>query len=59
MAYDLKFRVVIDTGKNRKQIVLISRDRDSAMLTACKLAERMGGCFLDIVTFELMQNKVT
>jgi hypothetical protein len=59
MAFELKFKTIIDTGSQRKELVLISHDRDAAIMAACKIAERMGGCFLDIVTCELAQGDDT
>jgi len=50
---DLRWEVVIDTGRFRREMVLISSDWESAMDAACKVAENMGGDYLSIVSFRL------
>lgn len=55
MAFSVPWKVVIDTGKNRREMVLIAPNRDAAINAACKVAENMGGDYLDIVTCDLDQ----
>lgn len=56
MAFKLHWKTVIDTGKQRKEMVLIAPSRDAAITAACKVAENCGGDFTDIVTCELTPN---
>lgn len=56
MAFKLHWKVVIDTGKNRREMVLIAPNRDAAINAACKVAENMGGDYFDIVTCDLTQD---
>ena len=47
----MKFIVIIDTGKSRRYMEMESENKDSAMEAACKVAERMGGDFMDVTIF--------
>lgn len=56
MAFKLHWKVVIDTGKHRRELVLIAPNRDAAITAACKVAENMDGDYFDIVTCDLTQD---
>ena len=47
----MKFIVIIDTGENRREMKMEAENKDGAMEAACKVAERMGGDFMDVTIF--------
>lgn len=58
MAFKIHYKGIIDTGRERKEVIIIADGRNNAIEALCKIAENMGGDFTDIVSCDITEERL-